>query len=103
MIQSMTGFGSREADEPFGKVSVELRSSNHKFLEVVFHLPEGFLFLEGKIKKEIEAKIKRGRVTCVITINGFSASTHPSVNKVVLKNYLAMLREIKEQYKVRDE
>ena len=71
MITSMTGFGSRETQvAPFGKVRVELRSTNHRFLETVFHLPEGFLVLEDKLKKEIEAKMKRGRVVCAINIIG---------------------------------
>ncbi|MFA5144848.1 MAG: YicC/YloC family endoribonuclease [Candidatus Omnitrophota bacterium] len=103
MIQSMTGFGSREAQVvPFGKVSVELRSSNHKFLEVVFHLPEGFISLEDKIKKEIEARIKRGRVTCVVNVIGASAS-HVSINKALFKNYLLMLRKAKKQFQIKDE
>ncbi len=103
MIQSMTGFGSREDEvAPLGKISVELRSSNHKFLEVVFHLPEGFLALEDKIKKEIEAKIKRGRVTCAINAIGTKAS-NVSVNKTLLKNYILMLRNIKEQFQLKDE
>lgn len=103
MIQSMTGFGSREAQiAPFGKISVELRSSNHKFLEVVFHLPEGFLSWEDKIKKEIEAKIKRGRLTCVITIIG-TRGAQVSINKALLKNYILMLKNIKEQFHIKDE
>jgi uncharacterized protein YicC (UPF0701 family) len=54
MVNSMTGFGSKEAEiSPFGKLCVELRSSNHKFLETVFHLPVGFLSLEDRIKKEV--------------------------------------------------
>ena len=67
MLQSMTGFGSKEIEiAPFGKITFEMRSTNHKFLETVFHFPEGFISLEDRIKKEIEAKIKRGRVTCAM-------------------------------------
>lgn len=103
MIQSMTGFGGQEAEIAlFGKVSVELRSSNHKFLEVVFHLPEGFLSLEDKIKKEIEAKIKRGRVTGAINIIGAKASC-VSINKALLRNYISILRDIQEQFQIKDE
>ena len=51
MLNSMTGFGGKEKDvSPMGKLSVELRSSNHKFLDIVFHLPEGFLSLEDRMK-----------------------------------------------------
>lgn len=102
MIKSMTGFGSKEAEIlPLGKMSVELRSSNHKFLETVFHLPEGFLSLEDRIKKEIEAKIKRGRVTCVVNIiDGQGQSVF--INKRLLKNYFSTLKDIREQFHIKD-
>ncbi len=103
MINSMTGFGGKSGEiPPFGKISVELRSSNHKFLETVLHLPEGFLLLEDRIKKEIEARVKRGRITCVININ---ASSAPAVyiNEKLLKNYLLVLKKIKQQFRVESE
>ena len=103
MIKSMTGFGSKEAHiEPFGKVSIELRCTNHKFLEIVFHLPEGFLSLEDRIKKEIEAKLKRGRVTCAINISG-SKGSKVSINKGLLKNYILSLKSIKNEFGIKDE
>jgi uncharacterized protein (TIGR00255 family) len=99
----MTGFGGKSGEiPPFGKISVELRSSNHKFLETVLHLPEGFLLLEDRIKKEIEGRVKRGRITCVININ---ASSAPAVyiNEKLLKNYLLVLKKIKQQFRVEGE
>ncbi|MFH1457661.1 MAG: YicC/YloC family endoribonuclease [Candidatus Omnitrophota bacterium] len=103
MIKSMTGFGSQEADvSPLGKVNVELKSSNHKFLEVVFHLPEELFFLEDKIKKIIEAKVKRGRLTCVITVMGVKSSS-VYINRDLLQSYISKIRGIKEQFKIRDE
>lgn len=103
MIQSMTGFGAKEIKvKPLGKICVELRSSNHKFLESVFHLPEGLLFLEDRLKKLIEAKIKRGRVTCVITSMAGGVSS-VFINKTLLKNYIAKLKNIKEEFGVEDE
>jgi uncharacterized protein (TIGR00255 family) len=99
----MTGFGSRELDiMPFGKIRVELRSTNHKFLETVFHLPEGLISLEDKIKREIEAEIKRGRLGCVISISG-GQGTGVSINKALLKNYIQVLKGIKKQFKIKDE
>ena len=101
-MQSMTGFGSRELEiAPFGKISVELRSTNHKFLEIVFHLPDGFLALEDRIKKEIEKKIKRGRLTCAITITGTKAS-NVFINRALLKNYLATFTSIQRQFALKD-
>jgi uncharacterized protein (TIGR00255 family) len=86
-----------------GKVCVELRSTNHKFLEVVLHAPEGFLSWEEKAKKEIETKIKRGRLTCAIRIIGAGAAERVFVNKGLLKNYLAALKKIKEIFRIKDD
>lgn len=102
MMQSMTGFGCREKEAAgIGQISVELRSLNHKFLEIALHLPAGFLFLEDRIKKEIEARIKRGRVTCVVNIAG-AAPSSPEINKRLLKNYLLAIEEIREQFHIQD-
>jgi uncharacterized protein (TIGR00255 family) len=99
----MTGFGSREVEiKALGKICVELRSSNHKFLEAVFHLPEGLLFLEDRLKKEIEAKIKRGRVVCAVNI--IESRVSPVViNRALLKQYISELKNIKEQFRLDDE
>lgn len=104
MIKSMTGFGSRSRQiRPLGKVSVELKSSNHKYLDIILHLPEGFLFLEDKIKKEISSGIKRGRVTCVVSINGGQKAYGININKGLLKNYLSAVNSIKREFRVKDE
>jgi uncharacterized protein (TIGR00255 family) len=103
MIKSMTGFGGKELEiRPYGKVSVELRSSNHKFLETVLHLPEGFLSLEDEIKRIVEARIKRGRVFCLVNISG-PRSSGVSVNEPLLRNYLRTLKAIKNQFALRGE
>lgn len=102
MLKGMTGFGSRQAEiARLGRISVELKSTNHKFVETVFHLPEGFISLEDKIKKEIEARVRRGRVTCVISVIGKEAAA-VSVNKPLLKKYIYMLRQIKRQFRLED-
>jgi len=102
MLKSMTGFGGREAEAPFfGKISVELRSTNHKFLEVVFHLPEGFLALEDRMKKEIEAQLKRGRVTCGVNISGAVARVF--INEKMLKEYVGTIKKIKKNFSLSGE
>lgn len=102
IINSMTGFGSYEAEiSSMGRISVELRCTNHKFSETVFHLPEGLLSLEDKLKKEIEGKIKRGRIYCAINIKGQLAQGI-FVNRKLLKNYLHELDSVKKEFKIND-
>ncbi|MFH1441194.1 MAG: YicC/YloC family endoribonuclease [Candidatus Omnitrophota bacterium] len=100
---SMTGFGSHEiVIAGVGKVSIELRSTNHKFLETVLHLPEGLLSLEDKFKKEIESKIKRGRVTCVVNI-ARRESTSVFIDEKLLKNYILALENTKKKFHINGE
>ncbi|MBM3250297.1 MAG: YicC family protein [Candidatus Omnitrophica bacterium] len=103
MIKSMTGFGSTERQiRGLGKISVELRSTNHKFLEAVFHLPPGFLSLEEKIKALIDAKLKRGRVVCVVSL--LSTRVQKAyINTGLVGNYLASLEKLKSQFDIADD
>jgi len=103
MIQGMTGFGSKEKNIPgVGTVSVEIRSVNHKFLEVVQHLPEGIISLEDKIKKEIDVKIKRGRLTCVICL-GKKSNPQIAVNQQLLEEYIRIVKQITKFYSLKNE
>jgi uncharacterized protein (TIGR00255 family) len=98
----MTGFGSFETEiSGLGKISVELRSTNHKFLETVLHLPDGYLSLEERAKKAIEAKIKRGRITCAINF-GSRKDGNVFINDVLLSNYIAKINRIKRQFNIEE-
>lgn len=100
MIQSMTGFASREVEiSPLGKVCIEIKSANHKFLDIVIHVPAGFLALEDRIKKEIESKIKRGRITCVLNLIGAKAP-NVFINKPLLKKYIAVLSATRKEFRL---
>jgi len=102
MLISMTGFGSAQTTgASIGRISVEIRSVNHKFLEVVSHLPEGFLSLEENIKKAIEAKIKRGRVTCAVNIAQPQAGK-VFINESLLKDYLCALKKMQRHLNIQD-
>lgn len=101
-ISSMTGFGSHEVEiNSVGRISVELRCTNHKFLESVFNLPDGWISLEDKLKKEIEGRISRGRIYCAINIREQLAQGI-FVNRKLLKNYLHQLNSIKKEFKIND-
>ncbi len=103
MIQGMTGFGSKEKNiAGAGNISVEIRSTNHKFLEVVQHLPEGLVSLEDKIKKEVEPKIKRGRLTCVVCL-GRKSNPEISINQKLLGEYVRTAGQIIKFYGLKDQ
>ena len=52
MIKSMTGFGKGEARFKSGKITVEIKTVNHKFFDATLKLPSGITAFEDKIKKE---------------------------------------------------
>jgi len=102
-MNSMTGFATKEITiESLGKISLEIRSTNHKFLEVVFHLPVGFLSLEDKIKKEVEARVKRGRIVCVMNMLG-SPGNSIFIDRRLLRDYLSTLKSVQKEARLKDE
>ena len=64
MIRSMTAFARREQQEKWGRLVWEIRSVNHRYLEIVTRLPDEFRVLEPKIKAEIANKLNRGKIEC---------------------------------------
>ena len=62
MIRSMTGFARREHAEEFGTLVWELRSVNHRYLEVSLRVPEECRSLEGEFRQAISQSVRRGKV-----------------------------------------
>jgi uncharacterized protein (TIGR00255 family) len=64
MIRSMTGFARREMETDWGSLCWELRSVNHRYLEVSLRLPEEVRPSEADFRKIIAGRLKRGKVDC---------------------------------------
>jgi uncharacterized protein (TIGR00255 family) len=62
MLRSMTAFASAEADTGRGTLAIELRSVNHRYLELGLRLPEELRALEPQIRERISARLARGKV-----------------------------------------
>ena len=62
MARSMTAFARQEQTKDWGTLTLELRSVNHRYLDVSLRLPEDFRNLESKIREKISAKLARGKV-----------------------------------------
>lgn len=62
MIHSMTAFARREAETPSGTLTWELRSVNHRYLDIGLRLPEELRGLEPRVREAIQARVKRGKV-----------------------------------------
>jgi uncharacterized protein (TIGR00255 family) len=89
----MTGFGRGESRFKNGKITVEIKTVNHKFFDETLRLPENMASFEERIKEMLQKSIKRGKINLVLTYNGSSAGCggRIHINKALAKNYHAEL------------
>lgn len=88
MIHSMTGFASGELDTEQGVLLWELRSVNHRYLEMQFKLPDGFRALEPALRDLVSARLRRGKVDASLK---FRASSEAAAR---LKINAALARQV---------
>ncbi|MDH5371093.1 MAG: hypothetical protein OEW99_13790, partial [Gammaproteobacteria bacterium] len=62
MARSMTAFARQELVKNWGTMTLELRSVNHRYLDVSLRMPEDFRNLESKIRENITVRLGRGKV-----------------------------------------
>jgi uncharacterized protein (TIGR00255 family) len=64
MIKSMTAFARAQRKEPFGSLTWELRSVNHRYLDFHMRLPDDLRAMEGRCREIINAMLNRGKIEC---------------------------------------
>ena len=86
MILSMTGFASQENNTASGVLMIELRSVNHRYLELQLKLDDNMRSFETVVREIIQAKLGRGKVDCRINlIRDAAISIAPQLNHAVLQ------------------
>jgi uncharacterized protein (TIGR00255 family) len=104
MIKSMTGYGRAEAVLQGRSIAVEIKSVNHRFLEISLRLPSALFPLELELKKKIGGKLQRGRVEVFIKLDADNSETsNINLNMDVARNYLAALTKLKEGLGLKDD
>ena len=105
----MTGFGKGEASFKSGKLTVEIKTVNHKFFDATLKLPNGISAFEDRIKEILQRRVKRGKVNLNLTHDGvLPKNDRLSINKRAAKNYYNELEGLKnhlgltEEIKIRD-
>ena len=98
MLISMTGFGQGEGSNSHSTVTVEVRSVNHRFLDIAFKLPRSLQNREPEIKEIVRAKIARGRVSITISAESSSTGRGIAINEHVLEQYLTQLRAFAKRH-----
>lgn len=77
MVRSMTAFARRETDLDAGALSWELRSLNHRYLEISLRLPEELRALETAVRERVNARLARGKVDCVCRFHAAARTAVP--------------------------
>ncbi len=104
MIKSMTGFGRCEVTFDSRKFTVEMKSVNHRYLDVNIKMPKKLNFFESAIRTELKNYITRGKVDVFITYEDFSESnTSVCYHKEVAAEYLKYLRQMAEDFGLDDD
>lgn len=98
MIRSMTGFASTEHLYNFGRLTWELRSVNHRYLEIGFRVPEEFRSLEPEIRRILGEHLSRGKVDASLRFapSADAASSSLVLNQKLLGRLFELHAEIRE-------
>lgn len=104
MIKSMTGFGRCEVEEGNRKVTVEMKSVNHRYLDVNIKMPKKLSFFESSIRNELKNYVQRGKIDIFISYEDFSENNVCiKYNKELAAEYLKYLREMSEEFGLDDD
>lgn len=99
MIKSMTGFGRCEVAEGERKITVEMKSVNHRYLDVTIKMPKKLNFFEAAIRGELKNDIQRGKVDVFITYEDFTESNVcVKYNKELAAEYMKYLKQMSEDF-----
>ncbi len=98
MVKSMTGYGRAEETVNGRKITVELRSVNHKYLEYSARVSRGYGFLEEKLKRLVQSRVSRGKLDVYLGIEMLEDRTAVvNVNHALAEGYVRALTEIAEK------
>ena len=98
MIKSMTGFGRCEVTEKNRKFTVEIKSVNHRYLDINIKMPKALNFFESSIRNELKSYISRGKVDVFVSYEDFSEKTSVvRYHREVAEEYLGYLRRMAEE------
>ncbi|WP_027954141.1 MULTISPECIES: YicC/YloC family endoribonuclease [Halobacillus] len=97
MADSMTGYGREISEQEGTRIVVEIRSVNHRFLDVHMHLPSSLLFMEDPIRKLVKEALHRGRVDVYITMDG-GLQKNVEVDWEAAEQYIQALEDMKSRF-----
>ena len=98
MVKSMTGYGKSSLSINSREYQVEIKTVNHKYIDINIRMPRVISYLEEDIRKEIASKIKRGKVDISINFENYSKEgNNVRINTELAKMYIENLRKLAEE------
>ena len=104
MIKSMTGFGKSNLSINDRDYQVEIKSVNHRYLDISVKMPRQITYLEEEVKKAISSQIKRGKIDVFISFeNNSTEGRNIKINTEIARMYIEQLRNLaQEEYILSD-
>lgn len=102
MIKGMTGFGSAEFSSKDFKIGVEVKTLNHRYFDISYYLPNGFSFIENKIRAIIQKYVERGRITVAVRFTQKHTQT-VNLNKDILRKHLQYIKNISKEFGLKND
>jgi uncharacterized protein (TIGR00255 family) len=103
MIYSMTGFGSARAEAANLAVLVEVKSVNHRYLDVHTKIPNEYQNFENIIRQKVSAGFKRGRMDVFVRIDYRRENIKLDVNQDLIQAYVEMISGLKRAFPIQGE
>lgn len=104
MIRSMTGYGRAEDTVNGHRVTVEIKSVNHRYFEFGCRTPRGYAFLDDKLKAYMQSRVSRGKIDLYVSIETLEdAPVQVLVNHSMAAGYVKALQELRDRYGLSDD
>jgi len=94
----MTGFGTTTSNYLNKTITVEIKSVNSKFFDLMLRLPSLYKEKEYELRADLSKAIERGKVDCSITVDSLDAIKKTTINPVLFKAYYDDLKGIQDKY-----
>ncbi len=103
MTRSMTGFGKGEVQTRFGFFSAEIKTLNHKFLEITFKLPNSLAIFDDKVKTLVKNRIKRGKIYLNLIHETPEGGTgNIFIDENLARSYSSGLKRLRKKLNIKD-
>jgi uncharacterized protein (TIGR00255 family) len=99
MLKSMTGYGRVKVENAYREILVEVRSVNHRYLDLNIKVPRIYGFLEDAVKKQASEVLARGKVDLYVSVRAKEGSDLKiTPNMPVIDGYMAALQAVAQRY-----